>query len=104
MKLLLLLISITLLSTSASTCNKSASAETTTNAVDSLSAIPDTMHTDTTVTSGDPQSPSSNTTPVDSLSKEVKSQSSGTKHEAPKHDSPNQEKVDSIKASKKKKK
>ena len=61
------------------------------------------MNIDTSVTSGNLQSPGSTSTTKDSLSKEEKSQSAGTKHEAPKHGSPNQEKVDSIKAAKKKK-
>ena len=103
MKLLLLLISITILSTSASTCKKNAAADTTANTADSLSAATDTINIDTLVMAGDTTSPLSNATPVDTLSKEVKSQSAGTKHEAPKHGSPNQEKVDSIKAAKKKK-
>ena len=106
MKLLLLLTSLASLSIFGKTCNQGNTDSNVQYAPDTLSAALDTFSTsiDTNMTMMDSLSPTSIGGTVDTVSKETKYGTSTGKHEAPKHDSPNQAKVDSIKEAKKKKK
>ncbi len=106
MKLLLFLISLVSLALMANTCNKVDQGSNVYNESDTLSAAIDTFTSsvDTNTTIMDSLSPTSSVGKMDTVSKENKYNTSSGKHEAPKHGSPNQEKIDSIKAAKKKKK
>lgn len=104
MKLLLFLTNLLVLSILPSTCNNAKdhtaeeSMQKDTIGLDSNLATIDTLHA-----LGDTPSATSADTTKTGMSKDDKYNSgSQEKHEAPKHNSPNQEKVDSIKASKKK--
>ena len=101
MKLLLLLTSVASISIFGKTCNEGNTANNVLNEPDTLSAVMDTFSSsmDTTIIVLD-----SYGNVIDTVTKDTKYGTSTGKHEAPQHDSPNQEKVDSIKAAKKKKK
>ena len=105
MKLLLLLINVVLLSFLPSTCHHQQKKADDSVKVDSTSigqspTVSDSMSTDVEETKA---TYSGNN--LDTLSREDKySNGTGQKHEAPKHDSPEQMKIDSIKAAKAKKK
>ena len=101
MKLLLFLTSLASLSIFGKSCNQGNTNSNVQNVPDTLSAALDTFTTslDTNIVVLD-----SFGNVVDTITKDTKYETSTGKHEAPKHDSPNQEKIDSIKAAKKKKK
>jgi hypothetical protein len=90
----------------ASECNRSNADTTTQDTSDTIQLTTDTlsMNVDSAVVKMDSVSPVNTGTKVDTIAKDVKYGTSTGKHEAPKHDSPNQEKIDSIKQAKKKKK
>lgn len=105
MKLSLLLISLACLPLMATTCNPGKKDSQTQMQSDTLISTIDTLQNalDTNIARQDNLSTSAvDTIPVDSLPKSTKYGTQGEKKEAPKHDSPNQAKIDSIKAAKKK--
>ena len=106
MKLLLLLTSLASLSIFGKSCNQGNTDSNVQHAPDTLSAALDTFSTsiDTNTTMMDSLSPKNIGGDADTVSKDTKYGTSTGAHEAPKHDAPNQEKIDSIKAAKKKKK
>src|SRR5687767_12114925 len=101
MKLLLLLTSLASLSIFGKSCNQGNTDSNVQHAPDTLSAALDTFSTsmDTNIVVLD-----SFGKVIDTFTKDTKYGSSSGAHEAPKHDAPNQEKIDSIKEAKKKKK
>ena len=106
MKLLLFLTSLISLALMANTCNKGNQDSHVYNESDTLSAAIDTFTSsiDTNAAVMDSLSPASSVGKTDTISKDTKYSTSSGKHEVPKHGSPNQEKIDSTKAAKKKKK
>jgi len=106
MKLLLFLISLASFSVFGIKCNEGEQDADVYIENDTMKVVTDTMPSsiDTSATQMNGQPASSIDTPADTLAKETKYGTGSGKKEAPKHDSPNQEKVDSAKAAKKKKK
>ena len=105
MKLLLFLTNLVLLSILPSTCNHKQQQADDTVKVDSSSIEPPPALSDSMTTLVDTTKAKYTGNDLDSLSKDEKySNGSGQKHEAPKHNSPDQMKIDSIKDAKAKKK
>ncbi len=105
MKALLFLTNIVLLSLLPSTCHHQQKQADDTVKVDSTSITQPPTVSDTMTTKVQETEATYNGNNLDSLSRDDKySNGSGHKHEAPKHDSPEQMKIDSIKAAKAKKK
>lgn len=105
MKLLLFLTNIVLVSFLPSTCNHKNQQSDDTVKVDSTSIVPPPAVSDSMTALVDSTKVKSTGNNIDSLSKDDSpSTGSHQKHEAPKHDSPEQMKIDSIKAAKAKKK
>ena len=111
MKLLLFLTSLASLSIFGKSCNQGNADSNVQNAPDTLSAALDTFSSsmDTNFIVLDSFGNviillDSFGNVIDTVIKDTNYGTSSGKHEAPKHDAPNQEKIDSIKAAKKKKK
>ncbi|MBP7239797.1 MAG: hypothetical protein KBA14_06195 [Saprospiraceae bacterium] len=104
MKVLLFLTNIVLLSFLPSTCHHQQKQADDTVKVDSTSNPQPTV-SDSMTTGVEETNATYNGNNLDSISRDDKhSNGTGHKHEAPKHDSPEQMKIDSIKAAKAKKK
>ena len=105
MKALLFLTNIVLLSLLPATCHHQQNQADDTVKVDSLSNPQQPTVSDSVTTEVEETKATYSGNNLDSLSRDDKySKGTGTKHEAPKHDSPEQMKIDSIKAAKAKKK
>ena len=105
MKVLLFLTNIVLLSFLPSTCHHQQQQADDTVKVDTTSIMQPPTVSDTMSTKVEETKATYSGNNLDSLSKDDKySNGTGHKHEAPKHDSPEQMKIDSIKAAKGKKK
>ena len=105
MKLLLLLTNLVLLSILPSTCNHKQQQSDDTVKVDSSSIVPPPTLSDSMTTLVDTTKAKYSGDDLDTISRVDKySNGSGQKHEAPKHNSPEQMKIDSIKDAKAKKK
>ena len=105
MKLLLFLTNLALLSILPSTCNHKQQPSDDTVKVDSTSMVPPPALSDSMTAIVDSTKVKYSGNDLDSLSRDDKySNGSGQKHEAPKHNSPEQTKIDSIKDAKAKKK
>lgn len=105
MKLLLLLTNIVLVSFLPSTCHRQQKQADDTVKIDSTSAIHPSTVSDSMSTQEEETKATYTGDDLDSISRDDKySGGTGQKHEAPKHDSPEQMKIDSIKAAKAKKK
>src|SRR6188474_2181628 len=106
MKLLLFLISLSSFFFLGKACNQGGQSTDTKNESDTLKVVIDSLPAsiDSAATRMNSQPAASTATTIDTLAKDTKYESTSGKHEAPKHGSPNQEKIDSTKAAKKKKK
>lgn len=105
MKVLLFLTNIVLLSFLPSTCHHQQKQGDDTVKVDSTSITQPPTVSDSMTTRVEETKPTYSGNNLDTISRDDKySKGTGTKHEAPKHDSPEQMKIDSIKAAKAKKK
>lgn len=105
MKLLLFLTNLVLLSFLPSTCHRQQKQVDDTVKVDSTTIVHAPTVSDSMNTNVEETKATYNGNDLDSISRDDKySGGTGQKHEAPKHDSPEQMKIDSIKAAKAKKK
>lgn len=105
MKLLLFLTNIVLLSFLPTTCHHQQKQTDDTVKVDSTSIVHPPIGSDSMSTKVEETKATYSGNNLDSISRDDKySNGTGQKHEAPKHDSPEQMKIDSIKAAKAKKK